>query len=102
MTASPSSTATFDGTAHLPPCPLPVVHLNGTGRITLLHEYQTARQALLNLSDALAQTTCNARDYYTRPEPNAYYQARDTRQAVFALLDELDDYLVAHIQQIAR
>lgn len=101
-TSSPSSTATFDGTAHLPPCPLPVIHLNGTGRTTLLREYQTARQALKNLSGALAKATCNARDYYPRSEANAYYQARDTRQAAFALLDELDEYLVAHLHQIAR
>jgi len=103
MTIAPAPTEiVFDGTDHLPTCPLPVIHLNGTGRTSLLREYQTARQALKNLTGALAKATCHARDYYPLPEPDAFYKARATRQAVFALLDELDEYLIAHTHQIAR
>ena len=86
---------TFNGTAHLPACPLPLVHLNGTGRSTLQAEYADAHKAVLWLQDSLASATCHGRDYYVISS-DAYVQARHTRDEAFRLIDELKDYLAAH------
>ena len=91
----------FQATEHLPECPLPVVHLNGTGRDTLLREYSEARKAFGNFTRALGDTTCNGRDYYPLSS-DAYSDARRTRDAVHCLLDEIGTYLDDHLAHIAN
>ena len=91
----------FPGSAHLPACPLPVCHLNGTGRDTLQREYRAAHRALRAFRDAFAQTTCNGRDYYPIGD-QAYYQARATRDVALDLITELETYLEAHLDHIDR
>ena len=44
--------------------PLPVIHLNGTSRETLVSEYQAALDAVREARAALARVTVNGRDYY--------------------------------------
>ena len=44
--------------------PLPVIHLNGTSRETLVAEYQSALDAVREARAALAKVTVNGRDYY--------------------------------------
>lgn len=66
---------------------IPTIHLNGTGADTLIREYRAAYEAIDRAIDALADTTCNGRDFYVQGG-SAYYQARDERQAA---LDKLRD-----------
>lgn len=96
---------TFNATEQLPECPLPVVHLNGTGRDTLVSEYLKASKALDAFCAAFAEVTCNGRDYYPISDDDyddAYSEARRTRVAVFALCDQIDAYLNAHLSHLSR
>lgn len=90
----------FPGSAILPACPLPLVHLNGTGRDTLQQEFHEAHRALKAFGDAFANITCNGRDYYPIGD-SAYYQARNTRDCAFDLIKELETYLEAHLAHLA-
>jgi hypothetical protein len=91
----------FSATEHLPECPLPVVHLNGTGRETLVSEYLKASKALNAFCAAFAAVTCNGRDYYPISD-DAYSEARKTRLAVFVLCDEIDAYLNDHLAHLSN
>lgn len=66
---------------------IPTIHLNGTSGKDLQKEYHAAYKAIDAAIDALANTTCNGRDFYVQ-DAGAYYQARDERQAA---LDKLHD-----------
>lgn len=90
----------FPGTRNLPACPCPVVHLNGTGRADLKREWAAVHDALESLQQALADATCNGRDYYVISE-TAYNEARTTRTAAFRLLDELETYVDYHREAIS-
>ena len=92
---------TFQATEHLPECPLPVVHLNGTGRETLLRDYREASKAFTTFKQRFSDTTCNGRDYYPLSN-DAYSDARRTRDAVFCLIDEIDTYLDDHLAHVAQ
>lgn len=99
MTTQP--TATFQATQNLPECDFPVDHLNGTGRATLLAEYQAAERALSRFALQLKDVTCNPRDYYPL-NSEAYADAKRTRDAAFALIDELSAYVDDHIAYLSR
>lgn len=71
---------------------IPTIHLNGTGFTTLRDEYAAACDAIDKAIDALAATTMNARDFYVQ-DGNAYYQARDERQAALDKLREAHQYV---------
>lgn len=98
-TVTPTS-ADFAATDHLDTCPLPVPHLNGTGRQTLLTEYENARAALDQFALALHKVTCHGRDYYPAGA-DALTEAQHTRRQVFDLLDEIDSFLVDHIRHLS-
>jgi hypothetical protein len=79
-----------------PEPPLPVVHLNGTGRKTLLREYYTALMATKTAYEALCDTTCHGRDYYPLGD-TAYSEAREARTAHLRNLEALVHYLEKHV-----
>lgn len=71
---------------------LPTIHLNGTGARTLLAEYRAAAKAAKVAADALAQATCNARDFYPQGDA-AWSSARAEREANLRKLREVHEYL---------
>jgi hypothetical protein len=79
--------------------PLPVVHLNGTGRETLLREYTAALAAVEIAFDALATATCHGRDYYPQG-PDAYPEARRARNHHLDNLRHLIRDLDAHVDYL--
>lgn len=91
----------FGQSTNLPECDLPAVHLNGTGRDVLLHQYIEAHRALTKFCTALASVECHARDYYPI-SPSAYIDARTTRSAVFDLCDEIQAYIDEHIRHLSK
>lgn len=54
---------------------IPTIHLNGTGKQTLLDGCQTAREALSNAKEKLMAAAPNGRDYYPQGD-GAYEVAR--------------------------
>jgi hypothetical protein len=82
-----------------PSYPLPTVHLNGTGRKDLCDGYMAAYKAARRAFDALADATCNARDYYTQGE-DAYRLARDERDRQLKNLRDLIRYTEAHVAHL--
>ena len=71
---------------------LPTIHLNGTGAESLFNEYGNAWRALKAAREALAQTTCNARDFYPQG-PAAFSQARSERDEALQKLREVKTYI---------
>lgn len=92
---------TFAATENLPACPLPAIHLNGTGRTMLTEGYSNAHRALNAFCNALSKVEFNARDYYVL-EPDAFDEARATRTKVFALCDEIGAYLDDHLAHVTK
>ena len=73
------------------PIALPTIHLNGTGASTLRDEYNKVRMAAVATASALADATCNARDFYPQA-PGAFQQAQADRREMFRLLQLVEDY----------
>ena len=71
---------------------IPTIHLNGTGFTTLRDEYAAAYDAIDKAIDALAAATMNGRDYYPQGA-DAFYKARDERQAALNKLREAHEYV---------
>lgn len=77
----------------------PTIHLNGTSQTQLADEYLAAMEALREASDALAEITINARDYY--PQGAAAFQIANNRRA--EMLNQLATYsaeLMAVVESI--
>lgn len=76
---------------------IPTLHLNGTGKQSLLSELETAHAAVTAAIDALRQVTVHGRDYYVQGE-HAYHQARHEMDARLAALSSVvDDLLNMHL-----
>ena len=73
------------------PIALPTIHLNGTGASTLRDEYNKVRKLATETADALADATCNARDFYPQGF-EAFQQAQADRREMFRLLQLVQDY----------
>ena len=73
------------------PIALPTIHLNGTGAKSLQEEYSKVRHLASDTADALADATCNARDFYVQG-PEAFQQAQADRREMFRLLQLVQDY----------
>lgn len=98
-TATPTVPTEYTGDKHLPACPFPVPHLNGTGRKELLAQYQGAMVGLDELTRTLGKCNLHERDFYPHPEGrSAYEDALATRRQVWALIDEISGYLTDHIK----
>lgn len=80
---------------------LPTIHLNGTGRDTLLAEYRDAYRALNAARDAFCATTCNGRDFYPQG-PDAYSRARTERDMMLQHFDALKLYLEKHLVHLGH
>jgi hypothetical protein len=76
---------------------LPTIHLNGTGAKSLADECHAVYQAIDRASDALADATCNARDFYPQG-PGAYEHARKEREEAFRRLGEVQAYAQAWME----
>jgi hypothetical protein len=74
---------------------LPLVHLNGTGRATLIEDYDDADDTLQGFIDSFASIEFNARDYYPHG-PDAWGKAVDARQEINQKIRDIKDYLDAH------
>lgn len=75
---------------------LPTVHLNGTSREMLLDGYTEAYRKLIEFRDIFSKIEFNARDYYVQG-PDAYYKARDQRDAERQRIADLMLYLEHHL-----
>lgn len=74
----------------------PVIHLNGTGIDSLFQQYNMAWRSLKAARDHLCDATCHPRDFYPKGD-QAYYTAYAQRQAALHHLDQVHDYLEAHV-----
>lgn len=79
---------------------LPTIHLNGTGRTTLLSDYQAAYEKLIEFRDAFRSIEFNARDYYVQ-SANAFYEARTERDIMEHKIGALMQYLEDHLIHLA-
>lgn len=71
---------------------LPIIHMNGTSKESLMNDLETAFFAINNALDAMRQIAPNGRDYY--PQPGLMDKAieQHTRRclALSSLLSELE------------
>ena len=72
--------------------PLPVIHMNGTSRETLVSEYKAALDSVREATDALARVTVNGRDYYPLGD-RAIYEALDEHWKHRKALHDVADHL---------
>ncbi len=73
------------------PIALPTIHLNGTGAKSLQEQYRAVRLSAKATADALANATCNGRDFYPQG-PEAFQQAQADRREMFRLLQLVEDF----------
>lgn len=78
----------------------PTVHLNGSGRQSLLSHYMIARVKLREARAALVDCEPNGRDYYPQGDV-AFNHARAEHLARLAGLDAVDAELAALAQAVA-
>lgn len=83
----------------------PTIHLNGTGAQDLLDQYRTAMEALQAASEAHANASPNARDYYPQGG-DAYTTARrehDSRaERLEAISDEITELAIHCADAVAE
>ena len=80
--------------------PLPTIHLNGTGRQTLLDDYNAAYHKLIEFRDAFRSIGFNARDYYVQSN-TAFAEARQERDIMEHKIGALMQYLEDHLIHLA-
>ena len=81
---------------------IPTVHMNGTGKETLLREYVNAMNAVEKAVEALAQVTVHGRDYYVQGPDwihAAMLQRCNQFEKLRAVRDELEMIAVAISEQ---
>lgn len=79
---------------------LPVIHLNGSGRQSLLDYYKNAYRKAIELRDSLNTGAFHGRDYYPAGA-GAWAAACDQRREQEQRLAELMRYLEAHLAHLA-
>lgn len=79
--------------------PLPLVHLNGTRKKTLLDGYDQAADKLHDFIEAWGGIEFNARDYYPNG-PEAWTAARDARDEMNRHIRAVREYLDAHREHL--
>lgn len=67
----------------------PTIHMNGSNAESLKNEYRAAWDAAGELLGALRNIDLNSRDYYVKPEPNAFDQARDQACARYTAVSKI-------------
>lgn len=71
---------------------IPTIHLNGTGKETLLREYVNAMNAVEAAIVALQEVTCHGRDYYPQGK-EAITASMEQKQRQWLKLKEVHDEL---------
>ncbi len=79
----------------------PTIHMNGSGRDTLLDGYATAVRAVGIAIESLCDAAPNARDYYPQGD-GAYAEARCEHKARVAKLRDVQDELLALARDVRR
>lgn len=74
---------------------LPIIHLNGSGKASLLNDYRSAMEKVRDAIDATNATCPNGRDYYVSDDPAAYTKARREHIARVTQLQNVYDELLA-------
>jgi len=72
----------------------PLIHSNGTGRDTLISEYNDAHDAFEAFKAAFCATTHHGRDFYPMGQ-DAFTKASQERQDVFKHMESIQLYLDA-------
>jgi hypothetical protein len=80
--------------------PQPQIHLNGTGRETLLEETEKARDALLVAVSRFERMTCHGRDFYILNDSLAYEKAAAKRHEMGLNFVELAEYIDARLTHL--
>tara|TARA_R110002110_G_scaffold159447_1_gene357193 strand:- start:156 stop:440 length:285 start_codon:yes stop_codon:yes gene_type:complete len=75
--------------------PQPQIHLNGTGRETLLEETEKARKSLMLSIKAFEAMTCHGRDFYILNDSLAYEKAAARRHEMGLNFVALAEYIEA-------
>jgi hypothetical protein len=70
----------------------PTIHLNGTGKETLLEELATALDGIATALHTVSQMTVHGRDYYPQG-PQAYQVARIEQERRLRMLMEIQNEL---------
>ncbi len=81
------------------PNTLPTIHLNGTGKKSLLEDYDNALNKLQDAIEEFNKIQFHARDYYVQG-PDAYNSALNERIEQAKKLKEVYEYLLAHAVHI--
>ena len=76
---------------------LPTIHTNGTSPDDLLAGYRAAAEAVEAAREVLGKVEFNARDYYPQG-PDAWTKAQTDRAAMFAVLDNMQEELLTHVE----
>lgn len=76
---------------------MPCVHLNGTGRETLVEGYMEARHKVMDAIEAIRKIEFNPRDYYVLEDvaPGAWNRAREQHIVRLLKLEEIAEELLA-------
>ena len=80
--------------------PLPVVHMNGTGKKMLLHGYTDILNAIHVLQDTVKQCEFHARDYYPLGGDHHYAAAVNERYKHNKAIKDFGDYIEEHIAHL--
>jgi len=87
--------------------PLPIVHLNGTGKKMLLDGNKGIIRAIHKLKEAIQDCQFHPRDYYVHPLDDtviggAYGLALDERQKHLQALADFEAYILEHYDHISN
>lgn len=79
--------------------PLPLIHINGTGKKMLQEGYSDAAEIAANLRTAFCDIEFHARDYYVISDA-AFTAARNKRAEIRAKIEEIQEYLGEHCEHL--
>jgi hypothetical protein len=82
-----------------PGFPLPLIHLNGNSRESLLTGYTEALRAARDAEEAFRQIDFHPRNYYPLAE-GSYVLAADQKQRAQTKLHDVIAYLEAHVHHL--
>jgi hypothetical protein len=79
-----------------PEYPLPTVHMNGTGKQSLLSDYEKVADRLDELLEAFQSMHFHPRDYYVGGD-EAFRKAMNERSTHAIALNQFHAYIMAHL-----
>jgi hypothetical protein len=79
---------------------VPMVHLNGTSKQSLLDQYENAIKALEDAKDVLLKSAPNGRDYYPKG-PDAYGVAFNQHITRVGKISSIINELASIVEEIA-